>query len=171
MASVHAPRLTPMGRGILVLLVMAALAGCAGPAVYKAAEDGGAGYAERLIETGRWRVGYRGDSRTDRATVEAWLLRRAAEVTLAEGGGHFVIVARDVDRVTTHRGGYWYGAPYGGWSSARGPWAGISVTAPASVARYEASAEILVRPGPKRTDDPDAYDARAILAALDGPKS
>jgi hypothetical protein len=160
----------PAGRALAALLLLGVLYGCAAPAAYQAAEHGGPGYSERRIENGRWRVAYRGDSRTDRATVETWLLRRAAEVTLAAGGGHFVVVERDVDRVETNRGAYWIGGPFGGWSSARGAWGGVSVVAPATVARYDASIEILVREGPKQTDNPDAYDARAVLAALAPPE-
>jgi hypothetical protein len=155
-----------MMRLCLALSLCVALAGCAGPTGYRAAVDGGVGYSERMIEPGRWRVAYRGGSATERDAVEKWLLRRAAEVTLAAGGGHFVVVTRDVDLRETRRGGYLVGAPWGGWSSARGPWAGVSVAAPVTVERFEASAEILVREGPKRTDDPGAYDARAVLAAL-----
>ncbi len=153
----------------LAALLFLALAACAGPAPYGPAEDGGPGHAARRIEPGRWRVSYLGDGLTARDTVENRLLRRAAEVTLAEGADHFVIVARDVERRERARGSYIVGAPWGGWSSARGGWVGVSLAAPATTTRYAAFAEILARRGPPPPDDRDAYDARAVLAALGAP--
>jgi len=53
------------------------------------------GYDDTRIEPGKYRVGFRGNSSTDRATVENYILLRAAELTVAEGFGHFVVLDED----------------------------------------------------------------------------
>jgi len=53
------------------------------------------GYSDTRIEPGKYRVGFRGNTSTDRSTVENYVLLRAAELTLSEGLGHFVIFEED----------------------------------------------------------------------------
>lgn len=71
-----------------------ALAACATPTPYQPSKGGVSsfGYQDTKIETGKYRVSFRGNTNTDRATVENYILLRAAELTLAEGLGHFTIL-------------------------------------------------------------------------------
>lgn len=153
--------------GAAALAVLSA-ASCAEPTPY-APLDGGRGYAEERLEPGRFRVSFAGNSVTPRDTVERYLLARAAEVTLAEGGAWFRIVSRDVERDVRYivdpgprfglgigsGGRFGYGASFG------------TVVGDGS-SSYEAVAEILVGEGARPDDDPAVYDARAVLAEIGG---
>src|SRR3546814_19669289 len=66
-----------------------------------AAVGEGYGHAVQQIESDRFRVSFAGNSLTDRRTVENYLLYRAAELTLAQGKDHFVVVSRETDRKST----------------------------------------------------------------------
>jgi hypothetical protein len=156
----------PARRQVLTGLAALALAGCAGPAPYGPARGGGPGYAEARIKPGRWRVRYRGAAGASRETVELNLLRRAAEITLEQGGGHFRLISRDVDYAERRSPGVVFGAPWGGWSSSDGFFGGVSLAVPVGSSRYEAAAEILVARGPAPPGAADAYDARAVLRSL-----
>lgn len=152
-----------VGARALILALVATLAACASPTPYRPAEGGqGYGYGETRIERDRWRVAFSGNRLTSRGAVENALLLRAAELTRAEGGDHFVIVLRSVDpateEVVTASG---FGArPFVyGRSSAR-----IDRST-----RYTASAEIVLGRGPKPEGAPNAYDARDVLRTL-GPQ-
>ena len=152
-----------------------ALAGCMEPAIYGPRRPGAStGYTDRELTPNRFRVTFAGNSVTRRETVENYLLLRAAEVTLAQGGTHFVFDDRDTHASTSFhadplfRGpGYW-GGGYGYWGfrprwgyGAFGPPLMISQTT-----RYEASAEIVVlKPGQERTEN-RAVDAREIVSHL-----
>lgn len=185
----------PRAQAFAVALGLA-MAGCAAPSppappVYGAARADGPGYADRRFEARRHRVSYRGDRRTDRETVEAYLLFRAAELTLAEGHDHFRILRQDVTPEITHYGarpGVGVGFGVGGWSSRRhdrrsgrrhGSGLGVGVGFPLgdpygypagavarSSTRWEAVAEIVLYPGPKPADAIDAYDARDVILNL-----
>src|ERR1700742_2196874 len=83
------------------LLLATGLAGCIGPTPYQPFVKGSAnpgGYSETRIEPERWRVSFAGNSMTSRETVEGYLLFRAAELTLQNGGDWFAIVDRQTDR-------------------------------------------------------------------------
>ena len=74
----------------------ALLAGCATQAAYEPRRPGQVtGYTDRELSPGRWRVTFTGNAVTPRETVEDYLLLRAAEVTLANGGTHFIFDSRD----------------------------------------------------------------------------
>lgn len=153
-----------------------ALAACqTGPTPYQSGDANAPGYSDSRIETDRYRVSFRGNSLTDRETVETYLLYRAAELTLENGYDAFTIVSRDTD--TTRRyvssGGspfssrfsYAYFSPRYGWIGAWDPfWTPTTVS---EVKRYEASAEIRLGKGPKG-DDPNAFDARDVTRNLSG---
>lgn len=162
-----------MKRSSLVALVLAGfLSACGTPTPYAPAADGGYGYQVQKLEENRFRVAFAGNTLTARETVENYLLYRAAELTLEQGGGHFIVVGRDVDADTT-----WhttYDSPYYDpwpnryrWYPGAGPFWDRGTTRP--VTRYEAYAEILVQPGPKRTGDPMAFDAQEVVRNL-GPR-
>ncbi len=161
--------------------VAAALAGllaaCAsyGPTPYQPAGGSDMGYSDTRIESDRFRVSFRGNSLTDRETVENYLLYRAAELTLQNGYDHFTIADRDTDRDRQIRssGPSYYGSrldylyfhPRHGWIGAYSPVWGPSTYR--EVTRYEASAEIVLGRGPK-SSDANAFDAREVSKNLAG---
>lgn len=166
------------------------LAACATPTPYQPNVRGNAasgGFSEVRLENNRFRVNFAGNSLTSRETVEGYLLFRAAELTVQNGYDWFEIVDRDVDK---HVRTYvepdpfyrpWYGA-YGFWRPSwryygRGfgwrtwdPFWGDPFWADRvdvrTIERFEASAEILMGRGPKRQDNPRAFDARAVIENL-----
>src|SRR6201996_6019137 len=86
-----------------VILSFLTLAACATPAPYAPRGPGQAtGYTDRQLSDNRWRVTFTGNSVTPRETVENDLLLRAAEVTLAAGGTHFVFDTRDTRAKTRY---------------------------------------------------------------------
>jgi hypothetical protein len=50
-----------------------------------------------VIEQNRVRISFRGNTLTDRDTVENYLLYRAAEVTLSSGKDYFIVANRDTE--------------------------------------------------------------------------
>ncbi len=73
------------------------LAACATATPYQPTETAGYGFREQRIEDNRVRITFRGNTLTDRETVETYLLYRAAEVTLQSGKDYFVVVTRDTE--------------------------------------------------------------------------
>ena len=67
-----------------------ALAACATPSSYHAFADGEGGYAEQRIAPDLWRIEYRGADSEPADVVERYMLRRAAELTLASGFEWFI---------------------------------------------------------------------------------
>lgn len=147
------------------------LAACGTPTPYVPAGTDGYGYSVQQIEDGRFRVSFSGNSLTSRHVVANYLLYRAAEVTLAQGGDYFVVVNRSIDADTTYHttydawpyyGPYRYRDPFWGPGFGPGRWDGTS----RPVTRYQAYAEILVRSGPKPSDDHRAFAAREVVHNL-----
>ena len=184
------PVLAALASGALVL------SACATETAYRPATGTGyfrTGYSDRQVEPGRFLVSFGGNSYTARETVEQYLLFRAAELTVQNGGDYFVMVDRDTDRQTRtyttpgigggfgggwgrFGGGLWgpswryYGRGFGwrGWDPYWGdPFWDRSVDI-RQVDRYEASAEIVIGKGPKPRDNVRAFDARAVMATI-GP--
>jgi len=162
----------------LVVLAAAALllSACATATPYQPA-TGNYGFQEQRIEANRVRITFRGNSLTDRDTVETYLLFRAAEVTLESGKDYFIVANRDTEEHSTLQGvgargprfafDYWYFSPRRGWS----PWYDPFWDTPTSyreITRYEAIAEIAMFNGQKPADDPNAFDAREVQANLQG---
>ena len=171
-------------------LSLAALLGaCATATPYQPNIPGQAtsgGYSEMRIEADRFRVNFAGNSLTSRDTVERYLLYRAAELTVAEGGDWFELADRKTDKTVRtyvdrdpfyNRWAYPYWAPswryYGrgfGWRS-WDPFFGDPFWASRvdvrTVEKYEADAEIVIHRGPK-PNQPNAFDARDVMRNL-GP--
>lgn len=174
-----------------VLALAAGLAACATPTPYQPNIRGqgtSGGYSEVRVEPERWRVSFQGNSLTSRETVEAYLLFRAAELTLQQGYDWFAIVDRHTERNARtylerdplyspwygpsymYWRPYWryYGHPFGWrtWDPFWGDpfWADrVDVR---TVEKFEATAEIVMRRGAKPANDPRAFDARSVVENL-----
>lgn len=159
-------------RTILIAIPLL-LAACARPTPYAPVADGGFGYSDHVLEEDRYRVEVRGNRFTPRGRVDDYLLYRAAELTIRAGGDHFVIVDRDTEARTTYRswGGPLYAQRYDGPCPAPcyAPydWRIRDPVVFDPVTRYRATAEIVVRRGPKPEDTANAYDARTIRKRLE----
>ena len=158
------------------------MATCATPTPYQPVVDR-YGYSDQLIETGRYKVSFSGNSLTRRETVENYLLYRAAELTLQTGNDYFVVSERDTDQQTTYRANYSYYPyssfyysmyfhggrrhfyPYYGYRYGFG-YDDFAYTRP--ITRYTATAEFVTFQGEKPQDDAAAYDARDVVQNL-GP--
>nr|WP_174279242.1 hypothetical protein [Sphingomonas bacterium] len=81
------------------------------------------GFSERQVEQNRFLVSFAGNSSTPRDTVERYLLFRAAEITLQNGGDFFVMADRDTDLQsrTYTTPGFGPGWGYGGFGGYWGP--------------------------------------------------
>lgn len=165
-------------RALLLAVAAGFLTACATATPYQPGAAGGAyGFTEQQIESNRTRISFRGNTLTDRETVETYLLYRAAELTLQSGYDYFIVANRDTESRSrlqatgpaTPRFGfdYWYFSPRRGWS----PWYDPFWGEPASyreVTRYEAVAEIAMFRGQKPADDPNAFSAREVQQNLEG---
>ena len=149
------------------------------------------GFSEQRLESNRFRVTFAGNSLTSRDTVEAYLLYRAAELTVQQGFDWFTIVERDVERdrrTYVERDPFyrpWYGPSYGYWRPywryygggfgwrTWDPYWGDPFWADRldvrTVEKFEATAEIVMRKGPKPADDARAFDARGVMENI-GPR-
>lgn len=159
------------------LVLPLTLAACATPTPYRAAAPGGyGGYSEQRIESDRYRVTFQGNSVTSREQVETSLLLRAAELTVQDGYDWFATVNRATDRDTrfsgyadpTLRDRYWRSWGPSWRYNYAGSWSPLGPTDLRQVDRFEASAEIVLGRGPKPADNPDAFDARDVIANLGG---
>ena len=173
------------------LVATAGLSACATATPYQPNVRGQAvsgGFSDVRIEANRFQIKFAGNSLTSRDTVERYLLYRAAELTVSEGGDWFSLVERKTDRkARTYvdpdpmtpfgRYGYWrpYWRYYGGgrhawrtWDPFWGdPFWGDQFDMQ-TVEQFEASAEIVIHRGPKAADETRAFDAREVIANL-GP--
>ncbi len=161
------------------LMAIAALAGAiglaaceSGPTPYQPGGGSDRGYTEQKIENDRYKISFKGNSLTDRETVETYMLYRAAELTLQSGFDTFTIVNRDTDKDSRTReyGGfmgsrlsYVYFVPNYGWVGAWEPY--WTPSRYERVTRYEAYAEIMMGKGAKGTD-PNTFDARQVSQNL-----
>jgi hypothetical protein len=171
--------------GFSVAAVAAALtlSACATPTGYMPVEPGGRyGYAEQRLESDRWRVTFAGNSVTSREQVEMALLLRAADLTVQSGYDWFATVNRATDRDARYyatpdpffrdRYGPYWGPSWrfyrrGYWSPFDHYWRrDVDIR---EVERFEAAAEIVMGRGPKPAGDPNAFDAREVIANV-GPR-
>ncbi len=185
--STRRPRIATL---VAVLAAGAALSGCMTATPYQPATGVGqsrVGYWDEQIESNRFRVSFAGNSLTARETVERYLLYRAAELTLQQGGDYFVLSDRDTEKKTDvyRTPGAWDSGPWGYWSPYwryyRPRW-GWRSWDPfwddpfwrdrdwdyRTVTRYEAMAEIVIGRGPKPTGNVRAFDAHEVVNRL-GP--
>jgi len=152
------------------------LAGCvAVPAPYAPRGPGqSTGYTDRELTPNRYRITFTGNSSTTREQVEDYLLRRAAEVTLAAGYSHFLFDSRDTRADTRYNAigpgpgfgpgfGYWSFRPRWGYDPF-GPEVDISTTT-----RYQAYAEIVLLNDAEAAREPRSVEARAVIQHLPPP--
>ncbi len=150
------------------------LSACATVTPYKAAPEGvnGFGYKDTKIETGKHRVSFRGNSNTDRATVENYILLRAAELTLQDGFGHFVILDEDEGGERSFSstgfnngfGGRGFGRGFGG----RGGFGGTVSTRTRERRQFDISVIVQGFPGQKSPENFEAFNAAEVAANLGG---
>jgi hypothetical protein len=162
----------------LTLVVGLGLAACATSTPYQPADRGGYGFSDQRIEETKYRITFRGNSSTSRETVENSLLYRAAELTVEKGYDYFVVIESDTEankRYSTTAdpaffGRYYYGYPgryYGFPYYAYGfGWGYPYESYTREYTRYSAVAFVSLGKGPKPADDPQAFDAREVLANL-----
>ncbi len=164
-------------RTLMLAAALGLLAACGTATPYQPALGADYGFREQSIESNRMRITFRGNSLTDRDTVETYLLYRAAELTLQSGRDYFVVVNRDTEERTRLQAtgpsrsrylfDYWYYAPRAGWVPWYDPFWDNSPDY-RQVTRYEAVAEIVMYDGAKPADDPNAFDASEVQANLQG---
>lgn len=154
---------------LAVLTALLGLGACGTPTPYQPLTDG-QGYAEQPIESDRYRVLFAGNSLTPRQTVDNYLLYRAAEITLAKGFDHFIVVEKDTERSTVyHATGTALGG-YRGYGRHYDDFTGLGVFGSATSvphSSYAAFANIVMRKGPKNPKEANAYDAREVLSRLE----
>lgn len=168
---------------LVVALSALSLAACATSPPYQPAGAGSyGGYSEQRLESDRYRVTFAGNSVTSREQVEMSLLLRAAELTVQDGYDWFATVNRATDRDTRYMssprfdpfyrdryspfwGPSWRYYRGGAWSRWNDPFRDDMVR---EIDRYEASAEIVMGRGRKPADDPNAFDAREVIANIGG---
>jgi hypothetical protein len=165
-------------RAFLFAAMAALLAACATQTPYQPASANAAyGFEEQRIEDNGVRITFRGNSLTNRETVETYLLYRAAELTVVGGRDYFIVANRDTEEHSRLVGAgahrprfgfdFWYFSPRHGW----GPWYDPFWDQPMDyreVSRYEAVAEIAMFAGPKPQNDANAFDARDVMRNLEG---
>ena len=163
---------------IAIIVAAAALLGACATSTPYQAQTGSSryGFQEQTIESNRVRISFRGNSLTERGTVENYMLYRAAETTLERGFDYFIVADRDTEEHSRLQSDvarprfafdYWYYSPRYGWS----PWYDPFWDQPTSyreVTRYEAVAEIAMFHGEKPADNPNAFDARQVQTNLEG---
>ena len=154
------------------------LAACTTTPVYQQRTASGlTGYSDQQIAANRYQVTYRGSSLTSRETVEEFLLRRAAEVTLQAGYSHFMFDTRSTEARTRYSSfsprwgfgvGFGYPSYYWGACSPLGydPFHRDYID---SDTRYQAYAEIVLLRAPQAVDEPKALEAQDVLARLNAP--
>jgi hypothetical protein len=178
-------RSTKLARTALALFLGGTvLAACATGPIYRPRGPGdNVGYTDQRLTQNRYRVTFTGSSGTRRELVEDSLLRRSAEVTLQNGFSHFVFDQRDTDATGFYRDSFRPRTSLGfGFGSSRffgpGPWYwssfGFGGGYPygefyAPLPRYEAYAEIVMLNPQQAAGEPDAIDAREVLASLTPP--
>ncbi|MEM9618510.1 MAG: hypothetical protein AAF936_11165 [Pseudomonadota bacterium] len=163
---------------LFVIGAIALIAGCTSITPYAPADRSGRGYDDQKLEEGKYRVTFEGNSSTDRATIENYVLFRAAEITLRDGYDHFSILDQSTDAVSTFRtngttfggagfgrNGFFYGGGFGGFG-------GVGFANNTSTTRqrlsYVIGVIIQAEKGDKPADSPNSYDARQLIDNL-GP--
>lgn len=124
------------------------------------------GFSEQRIEPGRYRIFFHGAPGAPPAMVEDYALRRAAELTLADGYDWFRVYDRSVAYARSN--GPRVGLSVGGVSFGRHSAFGGSVGQGFDLGggpSATATLEVVLGKGP-RPASPDAYDARGVRESI-----
>jgi hypothetical protein len=166
-----------LGAAALGLLAACATATPYGPA----SQGGGYGFSDQRIEQNRFRITFRGNSSTPREVVENSLLFRAAELTVEQGYDYFIVVENETETSKSYSGSsyppfygrYGYGHPFYGsgysfpyyaYGFGWGGYPGDNYVR--EITRYSAVAFVTMYSGEKPADNPNAFDARDVVANL-----
>ncbi len=153
-------------------LVAFAVAACATPPTpYQPVNKRGFGFDSVKLEDGKYRVSFQGNTRTDLATVENYILLRAAELAIADGFGHFVILDENETGLSTFRSnGTTFGnGGFGRFGGFRGGFGGGFATTSSTTRErtsYEVDVIVQAFEGEKDPQDLDAFNAVALIANL-----
>lgn len=164
-------------RWIAALGLSLGLMACATSTPYAPAQEGrGYGFSEQKIESNRYRIMFRGNSSTDRGTVETFLLYRAAELTLMNGFDYFIVMEQDTEAQTNYSttsdpaffgrypfGPYGFGFPYYAYGFG---WGAPLDTYTREITRYSAVAFVTMHRGDKPADNARAFNAREVADNL-----
>lgn len=151
---------------IAALLLTAGLAACAmQPTPYQPAVDTRYGYSEQRLQDDRYRVQFAGNEATPRATVQDYLLFRAAELTLADGRTHFRFLEQSVEEhrreetvlVSAGNGLYRYPLIFG-----------TTIAQGFVSKRFDAVGQFVTLLGDPLDGDPNVFDAAEVKRNL-GP--
>lgn len=159
-----------MKRLILPALAALSLSACETPQPMAYQPLAGAktvGYSEQRIEPGRYRVSFHGAQGAPRTMVEDFALRRAADLTVADGYDWFRVYERTVawDRGDT---GPRVGVSVGGMSFGRRSAVGAGVGTAFNLGggpALTATVEVVMGKGEKPAG-PDVYDARGVQRSM-----
>ncbi len=162
----------PAKNAFAALLAASLLAGCATSTVpdYRPRPPGGTvGYSDLQLSPNRYRVSFSGSTISTRDDVERYLLRRAAEVTLASGYTHFVLSNRDTERDANFYGNYLNGPysyyyPYRSWYWDSPYWNDGWQTV-----TYSAYGDIMMLTPEEARRFPDAIEGLRLLQRLQPP--
>ena len=171
-------------RLLALTLGLMMLAACTTTTPYQQAVGRGDGYTEQRLESDKYRISVRGNSVTEQATLENYVIFRAAEITLASGNDYFIMLedSTEVRRSfnsygTTFGGGgfgrrgCFYGGGFGrgfGRSGFGGGGFGTTSTRTREITEYTVGAIVQVFSGTKPAENITAYDARSVIENL-GP--
>jgi hypothetical protein len=160
-------------QALAAMLAASVLAGCAtttAPDYRPRLAGGTVGYNDWQLSPNRYRVSFSGSTANTRDDVERYLLRRAAEVTLASGYTHFVLSNRDTEREPNfYANNYLYSPyshyyPYRSWYWNHPYWYGgwQSIT-------YSAYSDIMMFMPEEARRFPNAIEALPLLQRLTPP--
>lgn len=156
----------------LVASGAAFLAACTTTTPYQPSLKNRPGFTDQRLENTKFRITFEGNSSTNLAVIENYVLYRAAEVTLANGHDYFAIVDQSREsesRFNTTgttfggagfgRSGFFYGGGFGG---------GFGTTQSTTRERraYTVGVVIEVFKGDKPSGNASAYDARQVIDNL-----
>lgn len=164
--------MTRIATGLSLALAIA-LAACATPPTpYQPIGEARYGYAEEQIDAETWRVRFAGNTATDRAVVEDYVLYRAAEIATANGADGFVVLKEDVEKDVAYYGNTYQ--PFGAYHFGHGHHHsgfgyGIGYGTVRADNRYTDHLRIRLFKTVAPEGQGASYDARAILRVL-GPK-
>lgn len=158
-----------MKRALVLLAACAVLSGCAtAPTVYgPAAGPRAVGFSEYRIETGRYRITFRGGPGAPIQQVADYALLRAADLAIAEGYDWFKVADRVVVEAAADNGpriSVGAGGGGGGYRGGVGVGLGTSFNLGGGPSLAQ-TIEVLMGKGP-RPNDRDTYDAREIRRNL-----